>query len=426
VGSAMPSFANKLDDDSRWAVVAYLRSMTWNNATAPNATPAATSSATAAPESPTITVSGTITNGTPGGTVPATLPITLHVIATSGTPHDLATAQGTATNGKFAFPNVSRQIGQAYVITTQYVGVQQFSAPVKLAAGTGATLDLSFAIFDSGANAADIVVTQQTVILDFTSPTTITVNEGLNFQNAGQRIYLTDQTDATANRVSVRLPLPNGAQSITLDPAVQGQFEVVNGAPSSVVSTLPLFPTESRPLQFSYTLPLNGQLDLNMPAPYTVQAFNIYLPQQSGFAIADPEFPQDAPITLKDNAGQNVAYNGYRLANPSRAGTPIALTVAPQSTLQNADAAQRRDTLAVVVTLALCAFALIGAIVWRLNRLERVRRAGMPDAAVTLIAQIAALDDQFEAGSLPEADYEAQRTRLKTQLLRLMTNEHGS
>jgi len=63
VGAAMPAFGSKLDDDSRWAVVAYLRSMTWNNAGTSSATPQATA---AIPESPTITVSGTITNGTPG------------------------------------------------------------------------------------------------------------------------------------------------------------------------------------------------------------------------------------------------------------------------------------------------------------------------------------------------------------------------
>lgn len=421
VGAAMPAFGSKLDDNSRWAAVAYLRAMTWSNSGASNATPAAT----AAAESLTLTVSGTISNGTPGGTVPGTLPLTLHVIASNGTPHDLATVQGTATDGKFTFPDVARQIGQAYVITAQYAGVQQFGTPVKLAEGAGETLDLSFSIYDLGSNAADVVVTQQTVILDFSGTTGVTVNEGLNFQNAGQRIYLTDQTDANGSRVSIRLPLPNGANTITLDPAVQGQFEVVNGPPSTVISALPLFPGESRPLQFSYTVPLTGRLDLAIPSPYTIQAFTVYVPQQSGLAIADSGFPADSPITLQDSAGQNVAYNGYRMAVPSRAGTTIELSVASQSDLQNADAIQRRNTLAIVVTLALCAFALVAAIMWRLNRLERVRRTQLPAAHSTLVAQIAALDEQFEAGKVPQPEYETRRALLKTRLVEEMNRAHS-
>jgi mono/diheme cytochrome c family protein len=432
VGSAMPAFASKLDDNGRWAVVAYLRSLTWTGATRASsvtATPAATAAGTAQPEAPTITVSGKVTNGTKAGILPPNLAVTLRLLdTTSSPPKTSATFQAAAAaDGTYSFKDVPRQIGQAYVVTANYAGLQQFSTPIRLTAGAGPLLNLPLTIYEGSTDSADLVITQETMIVDFQDGSNAVVNVGINIANVGTHIYQSTQTDSTGAKLSIRLPLPAAATQVTVDPQVTSPFNVVKGADgiTELQNTLPLFPGESRPVQFSYRLPVTGSLTLSLAVPYTTQAFSLYLPQSSGFAVADAHWPSDSPIALQNASGTSVTYLGYKLANPVTPGTVLALTIAPQTQLANADADARRNTLTVVLVLAGGAFLLIGLISVRLNRSERRQQATAPSAPpVTpterLIAQIAVLDDRFEAGEIPQADYETQRAQLKAQLVALI------
>ena len=432
VGAAMPAFADKLDDNARWAVVAYLRSLTWGNSSVTSSGTATTAvnAATAVPEAQTITVSGTISNGTSGSgsTIPADLAVTLRILNTSVTPPGTSgTYQATASAGHFSFGSVPRLVGQAYVVTADYGGLQQFSTPIKLAAGAGSTLNLPLILYERGSDSADLTITQETMIVDFQDTANAVVSMGLNVTNVGTHIY---QTSAGLNGapLSIRLPLPADAFQVTVNPQSADQFKAVKMADGSteIQNNLPLFPGEARPVQFSYHIIFNGSLALRLAVPYTTRAFSIYLPQPSGFAIADPNWPRGAPISLQDASGNPVPYSGYKLANPAPAGAPLTVIIVPQTQLISADADARRNTLTVVLILAGAAFLLIGSISIRLNRAERRQRSTAPGAppvtpAERLIAQIAVLDDRFEAGDIAPEVYTAQREQLKAQLVSLLT-----
>src|SRR5262249_50805142 len=73
LGAVMPSFKGSLDDNARWAVVAYARSLTWEGVGASAAAAAATPTLTPTviiPDGPTVNVSGKVINGTAGSNVP--------------------------------------------------------------------------------------------------------------------------------------------------------------------------------------------------------------------------------------------------------------------------------------------------------------------------------------------------------------------
>ena len=431
-GPAMPAFAGKLDDDSRWAVVAYTRSLAWNWVSSASgvATVVPTAAGTAQPESPTLTINGTINNCTKSGTVPPTMALTLRVLNTSVTPPSTTSTYQTtaAADGSFSFKDVARQIGQAYVVMTDYAGLQQFSKPLRLAAGAGSMLTLPLTLYEGTTDSADLTITQETMIVDFPDLNNAAINVGLNVANVGTHIVQTNQVNSTGAKLSIRLPLPAAAYQVTIDPQLASQFVVANGADGipELENALPIFPGESRPVQFSYRLPLNSNLTLGLAVPYTVGAFDVYLAKTSGFAISDPNWPAASPISLQDASGTAVTYLGYKLANPAAPGKPLTLTIAPQVQLANANADGRRNTLTIVLILAGCAFLLVGFVSIRLNRSETRRRItsipGAPPAtpAERLIAQIAILDDRFEAGDLAEADYIEQRAQLKAQLVALI------
>ena len=464
VAPAMPAYAKSLDDNARWAVTAYLRTLAWDhvdtvinnggvpasNTTNPNgANPPASVPANTTP----LTVTGTLTNGTPGGLVPVNLPITLHIIKTtanadgSTTSSDTSLVQGVATNGKFSLPNVPRQIGQAYVITTSYAGVQQFSTPIQVDQTTDTQIDLPLTVYDLGAPPDSIAITQETLILDFPDPNTIVVNEGVNFKNTGKQIAYTISADGKQH-TSIGLPLPIGTGNVQIAPQVQGEFALNSSTDPAqagqIVSTLPLLPSESRPLQFSYTLNIphpNGSATIALPTPYSVQAFNLYLPQTIGITISDPNFPSAAPISLTDANNQPIQYDGFQLAAPLAAGKSLTLALQSKSDLLNADADSRRNTLAIVITLALSVFAVTGLIVYRIGRVTRLQvaaagasgRAASPVAkrgnnpiapapADLLLNRIAALDDQLAQGTINQADYIQRRDQLKAMLMQAITN----
>jgi len=424
VGAIMPAFATQLDDNVRWSVVAYLRSLSWADAPIASGTTPATAAATSAalPDTPTITVTGKITNGTPGGTVPSVLPLTLRIIdISSGTARDSGSFQTTASGDSFTFKDIPRQVGQAYVVTAQYANIEQIGTPLKLTAGIGPTLDLPVTLYEVSNAAADVQIPQLEMILDFPSASEVIVNQGMNFQNTGKTIFLSDQKAPNGDRLSVQAPLPTGALHVALDSRVQN-FGIDSGAAPVVQSTAALFPGETRPVQFSFSLPFDKQLDLSQMMLYPAQSITIYVPDTSGLIVNDPNYAAAQPITLQDANNQNITYRAYQLAKPPiAAGTPLKFTVTSQAAMINNDAAIRRNALAVVLTLALILFTLVIGAVWRLNRADRAVQPVATDPTDALTQQIADLDDRHEAGRIAQAEYEAQRSALKARLATLLS-----
>src|SRR5579859_991529 len=419
LGSAMLAFQNSLTDDQRWAVAAYARSLSWDGVqaalgAAPGATqgataatPEGTSGATpavtpAAPESPTIAVSGKISNGTPGAAAfPAGQTVTLHLIdLSSGSPKDVQTLDAKTTQGgTFSFGEVKRELDLIYVATTAYAGLLQTSTPIRLAAGAGPTIDLSFDVYEATADPSVLQVELQTVFLSPFSPDTLLVREGLSFSNTSNSLFLNGPHSAG-------IALPAGATQIKLDPTIESQFDVQDGPNPVIVGKNPIYPGVQNALvvQFSYLLPFQSGQEIDLPTAYRIQSLSVHVPQSSGYAINDPGFAPGSAVTLQDGV-----YDTYDLQGGAQAGSVVRFSV-KGADVQNSD---RRNVLALVLAAAGLVLLVVGLAVWRLNRSEAPTTGSPVDS---LIQAVANLDLRHEQGQIAQYDYETERERLKAEI----------
>jgi mono/diheme cytochrome c family protein len=406
-------FNDQLTDDERWAAIAYLRSLAWEplnltaNTSAANATPdaSATAAATAQPDSPTITVSGKITNQTPNGKpIEAGMPLTLRVIdLNSGSPRDVQKLEGKTTEGgAFSFGEQPRQLNMIYLIDFAYGGISQISTPIRLVAGAGPLLDLSFSVYEVTNDAATIRVDNMLLFISPYSTNTLLVRQGIAFANTGDRLYV------NPNGPSLAITLPSNATQITLDQTSTQQFEI-NG--NVVQSTAPIYPgtSNSLALQVSYLLPYEGRPTITVPTTYPINAFSVFTPQISNLTPADAPFVPGNPVNLQDGV-----YANFTLQGSIQAGQPFSFTIKSAQDQSN----ERRNTLAVVLFIAGVVLALTVFAAWRLNQQQTARRSMTP--ADKIIQQIAELDKRYEQGKIKATAYEAERAKLKDEAAKLL------
>jgi len=74
----------------------------------------------------------------------------------------------------------------------------------------------------------------------------------------------------------------------------------------------------------------------------------------------------------------------------------------------------------ILAGIALIVAGVVGLVVWQRSRGLGTATDSPEMQRDLLIDQIAALDDEFEAGSIDEVNYTAKRARLKERLLKLM------
>ncbi|HVO70750.1 MAG TPA: c-type cytochrome [Aggregatilineaceae bacterium] len=398
VGQTMPGFASQLDENSRWAVVAYMRTLGWDN------TPVATATPTIVPtDAPTLTVTGKLTDGTQNKPF-ASQPVTLRIIDNSGTTPNVLKSLDTTTgtDGSFRFMDVPRQNGMVYIATTAYAGQLQLSTPLKLAAGSGNTLDLSFTAYDVTADPGIIIIDRREIVVDFITPTSVQVREAIEFTNTGNRMFLTGAKTADGRTVSVQVSLPAGAESAAVDTNSASSYVIEGGA---LRGTLPILPGSPALVQFSYNLSFADHLVIMAPAGYRTDSLGVFVPRSSGVKVRSAN---DSTVFAPGQPSPDNTYDTYEAQRPVKPDATLAVQivgVAEQST-------DRRNVLLIVLGVALGTGLVMAGAIWRLTRT-------VPNDRETLIRLIAALDDLYAAGDLARKDYEARRAKLKEKLAKL-------
>jgi hypothetical protein len=206
---------------------------------------------------------------------------------------------------------------------------------------------------------------------------------------------------------SVRMRLPDNAVEALISPDSTGWKLADDG--KALLNTIPLPPGDAAGAQFSYRLLFDRTLSIQHLTDYAIQELIVQIPRGGGAYLAEADFRREQPLILDTGV-----YDTYFLPRVVGAGEPIRFTVRFTAT----DDAERNTLLSVLAVVV----ALAGAAVFAIRRLLS-RRPASPRAPVTppastdsIIRQIAALDDQFEAGKLGKLEYEAQRKKLKDKL----------
>jgi hypothetical protein len=418
----MPAYSN-LSEAERWQVTAYMRSLTFSSesaasATAIPATEAAPTLEAITPLSPTAPISGTIAGmitHAAGGTTPAGLPVTLYAIDNTGTSPQIAYTLTAVTDeeGAFGFTNVDLGQGQLFGAGLEYQGALYGSRIATVVSDT-VSLDLSIEIYDSTTDTSGLVAERVHFIFTFDQPGQASVMEIYAISNPTDKTVV---SSVPGGPVAV-FTLPAGAANLTLqDGQLGGRYQMV---PGGFADTEAIYPgSGDYQVAFSYTLPYEGKLDFVQSVALNTAATTVLVPNGS----VTVQGLQDAGLY------EGTDYHRYDSGaiNP---GGEIRFTVrGTPGQGQNPLASLTIDRQNLMIGLGSLGLVLVALGVWlyQRNKSQPVEAPGDEGEASeaeedgdTLMDAILALDDQYQAGQIPEEAYRSRRAELKARLRALL------
>jgi len=172
-----------------------------------------------------------------------------------------------------------------------------------------------------------------------------------------------------------------------------------------------------------YTMAYDDGLELTRPMPYDAKIVNVFVPDV-GVKVSGEGIRDGGPFNA-----QGTLLNTY-LADDLAAGSRLTIELSgkPESSAASVssphEANKGPDNIqSMVIGLIVLAGAVgAGFLYWRGYLQPGARPAG-PSGQTTLLQAIADLDDEYAAGRLKKKPYQAERARLKAELVELMKRE---
>ena len=381
-------------------------------------------------------ITGVLTNGTSGAPLVET-----EVELRAFTPELEQTLTLTTTTdaaGAFRFDVADTPPDWVYIAGTSFDGLG-FSSSADQLSRSRTALDLPITVFDKTTDASAVSVAQLHVVMEF-ADALVQVSQLYIFSNAQEAVYVgpTGNPDEGVIEVGV----PEGAQNLMFQRSF-GSMESFLPASDFVATDrgwadpLPLRPGEGAlTLLVSYSLPYDDALTISHPVFYNTVSGAIILPD-NGVAVVGDEWTEGEPQSF----GQSEVFRNFGRGGLA-AGDTLTIELDGRPTIVTDDAtggavANRDTTTELLIGGGALLLAAVGGIfLWRYWQGRQAEEAweeapayGVAGAATAvappipanserddLLRRIATLDDAFDAGQLPEADYRAQREELKRRL----------
>lgn len=426
----MPAF-NELDAQALSAVSAYARSLTWRGTAAvdivdvppPASTEEASASAALTPSAQMPSdvigsVSGRVVAGTAGMNLPLESDATLHIFDTQGGEQTLSAT--IDSGGAYAFADVPLRHGQAYIVSVQ-TQEGMFVSDTSYAVPGISEMSMDVTVFETTSDVSVVSLEDMAFQID-AGEISVQVVQLMKFVNISDRIYV-QPLGPGVPRHSLVFTLPEGA-TLSQSGTDLNRFSLSDDG-RLLLDTWPLIPGEEHIVHLVYTWPLLEQGTLRQPFDYAYAG-----PGVEVFANADRiGIAADGLTAESEMTFNNQRYVSYRVPAPASAGSTLDfnITLRPPQAATTAGAPSSNATLAIVfIAAGIGSLGLAGVLYLRSNRHPQPATAAPLDPreqTQTLMQQIAALDEQYEAGKVSEAQYETKRAALKTELARLMKTQ---
>ena len=434
-----------LTEDDRWALVAYIRHLSFAQPTeetttadatatpAASETPAetaqettATPEATATPAKDTLTITGTVSNGTADGEgVPADLEITLHAYDTNGQNEieEVFTATTTTdAQGNFAFEGVANAPHRIFVTTTEYKGVIYGSRSVVVPAGE-TSVELPITIYETTTDTSALKVDRLHVLVSQPAENTLRVVELYVISNTGDKTVAGE----TPESPSLTFTLPPNASHLQFQDGILGGRYVATE--NGFGDRMPIYPQSTTQEAFAYELPFEGkEVIVSHPVPLDVTAAVLMAPE--GVLTLEGKGLFDNGLQT-DNEGNT--FHVY-VMDALASGTDLTYTVQRAST--GFDWEANKTQLALGLMALGIAFIAVAVVLTQRERKAAAAAASpqgqplpeedMPDDPDTLMDAILALDDLYQEGKIAEEAYQRRRSALKARLKDLLDEEASS
>jgi hypothetical protein len=313
-------------------------------------------------------------------------------------------------SGSFAFDDIEIVPGRLYFVVVEHQGLSYASEVAHLLPAQ-ASLDLPVTIFDATESTEDLAIERLHTLFDFSIDGTARVIELWVLSNQG------DQTIAPSEGILVTLP--EGATDLQFENGTIGQRFLLKETGFSDLE--PVAPGQgSGELVFSYSLPYERRLDFEQPVNYPVQAVVLLSPEPG------PKLQAEGLQDMGEREISTGVIRSYGLG-PVAAGDTLRVTLSGRPAASSATGSLPPN-LGLAIGLGAVGVALIAAgLFWfRPQRSKERGEEASPSADAEregLLRAIARLDDEFEAGRVPEAEYRQRREALKRSLLATSASE---
>ncbi len=436
-----------LSDDDRWAVVAYIRSLSFaqeSETTEATATPEVTEvvETTATPQaegtpvtavataSPTetaseaftptatsvhgvLTITGQVTNGTAGASLPPDLQVTLYGY------DDMQEAYSDTTtvdaDGKFVFHDVPNAPNRIFFATAEYQNVIYGSRSASATPGE-TTLDLPFSIYETTTDHSTLQVDRLHVFASLNGEQVLEVVEIYVITNTGDKTVVGETPDAPA----LTFDLPAGAMNLQFQDGVIGGRYVQT--PQGFGDLMPIYPQRTTQEVFAYDLAFEGKrLTVSHSVPLPVAATVLMVPEgeltMRGDRLVDSGVQSDS---------QGGAYHVYNM-DALKTGEDLAFTVERVSSGLSLTS-NSKTNLAIglmAIGAALIAVAVVltkrpGMLAEGEDEAPEATENELDEDPETLMDAILALDDLYREGKISAEVYQERRATLKARLKRAL------
>ena len=425
----MHAFAD-LGEDDRWALTAFLRSLTF---VAPeegvsDATPGGAESSESTPqpaetfsETPVDSVDPAEGVGTviievvneSGGDLPVGAEVVLH--AYDGMDETFTQTETLPEGGVIVFEEIPMLEGLVFLATTEH---DQVAYGSNIAQVTGDTTDanLSLLVYDSTTDTSELTIERLHVFFDFVNPDFVQVIELVLLSNtSGQTVMALDENPV------IEFELPEGALNLEVQESMQLRF-IQTAAGFGVGSVRPS--AEPYDVTFAFEMPYDKKkADLSLPIPLDTAAVIIIAPEDGVKLKGDQ---------LQDGGSRDFQGVPYRTYNSGslQAGDALNFTLSgtPKLPSELTSSAGTDTTTNLMIGLIALGVVLIGTgiYLWQRNRMvedewddDAETEGNDMHAAETkedLMDAIIALDDLYQAGDLPEEVYRKRREEMKARL----------
>jgi mono/diheme cytochrome c family protein len=417
----MPPFHSSLEEKELWAVSEYLYTFSYASTirTASEEAPVPETSQEEIEETREIEtvddgqglVSGEVFNASSGEPISNT-EVTLH--AFDGMQLVLTDTVLTDEEGYFVFENIEMMPDRVFLATVEYHNATYASNVATSSTETG-SISLSIHAYETTTDQSSLFIDRLHIFFDYSEPGIVQVIELYIISNSGRQTVVGEGEGAPV----VTFPLPEGATNLQFQEGELGQryLPVSEG----FADTIPVRPAFGEyQVLFGYELPYDRQLELVHSFSMPVDAVVILQPADGVRVRSD---------LLTDQGVRDVQGISYQMysGGPFTTNSSLALTLVgrPGSGLV---AIGSIDTLVIGVGAFGIVLIVAGLLLYRRNQLGQVEveealeedePGDDEDDPDSLVDAIIALDDQYQAGELPEEAYRARRGELKRRLKEL-------
>jgi hypothetical protein len=376
-----------------------------------------------------VTVRGRVVNGTEAATVAPGLPVFLHVFG-QGASEVSSMQTATDNTGGFRFDKVSTTEGAGYAVTINYAGMRystllgpdDLDAPVELRVYES-TQDLSVvqvehhALVITGINEKD----QQIEAVEF-----------LSLVNRSDRTLVPDLSNVRQGQFSfLRFSLPPQATGLDIQSDLVGGETIPVG--TGFALTAPVAPGEHN-ISFSFQFPYQGSaFAYQQNLPQGAEVYQVLIPERLG-QIQVPGLKSLPPLNVEGSRyrvweAQDLAPGEGLMVELANLPQPSLLTRLGKSVTNGTF---WQITIPTTLGAALALVLLYAGLKAPGRTIAPIAAAGQPQHSgesprrEALVRAVAALDEKFQQGQIPESEYEPQRQRLKARILETSSREGKS